>query len=148
MSELNFVDGIPTAPDVARLMEEYKLPAVGTVITHLSIEEILRQSRKTCRYKSVTHIWRKKLYRDHNIILGPVKGVGFKSLDPEERVVLVGSKHKKGIRQLKGAHAIANCTDTSKLSPEALRSLNHYRLTSAALILADATAVKQLPPIT
>lgn len=147
MSNFTFAHGIPTEPDVARLMEAFKVPAAGTVIQHPAIENLIGQKRKSYRYKSVTDAWRKKLYKDHNCIMGAIPTVGYKSLEPDERAEFIGSKYKTGIRHVKRSQNVAIRTDLTGMTPESRRSVIHVKNTAAALILADATAAKALPPI-
>ena len=141
------VSGIPTEPDVNRLLETFKVPEAGTVIKHSDVSAIINIKPDHHRYRVVTNAWRKKLYRDHNIILGPVKSIGFKSLAPDDRAGFIGSKYKSGIRQVKRSHSVAVRTDLTGMTPESKRVVNHVKHTAAALVLADATAAKQLPPI-
>lgn len=147
MSAFTFAHGIPTEPDVATLMEAFKVPSVGTVIQHGAIETLIKQDRKTCRYKSVTTAWRRKLYKDHNVIMGSIPSVGFKSLEPDERADFIGAKYKTGIRHVKRSQSVAIRTDLAGMTPESRRTVNHVKSTAAALVLADATAAKALPPI-
>ena len=147
MSKLRFNGGIPTEPDVALLMEAYKVPEPGTLIEYSAAESIIGQKRSACRFRSVTTAWRKKLLKDHNVIMGAVKNVGFKSLEPNERSGFIGGKYKTGIRFVRKSQILAVRSDVTKMSPEARRVVEHVQHTAAALVLADATAAKALPPI-
>lgn len=141
------VTGIPTEPDVNKLIEAFKVPEAGVVIKHSEVSAIINAKPNHHRYRVVTYAWRKRLYRDHNVILGSVKSIGFKSLLPDDRAGFIGSKYKSGIRQVKRSQSVAMRTDLAGMTPESKRVVNHVRHTAAALVLADATAAKELPPI-
>lgn len=146
MSTITFAHGIPTEPDVAKLIEAFSVPPAGTIIKHNDIESIIGK-RTTNRYKSVTTAWRRKLYKDHNVVMGSVATVGYKSLLPDERADFIGKKYKTGVRHVRRSQSVAIRTDLAGMSAESKRAVNHVKSTAAALILADATAAKQLPPI-
>lgn len=128
-------------------MKSYGAPKAGVTISHIEIENEIKAKRSSHRYNAVVTAWRRKLYKDHNIVLGAVRGLGYKSLIPDERADFIGQKYKTGIRQVKRAASVAIRTETEGMSAESKRAVNHVRNTAAALILADATAAKALPPI-
>lgn len=147
LGTMRVVRSIPTAPDVEKLIQAFKVPTAGTIIKHSEIEAVIGCKWKTGRYYSITQEWREKIQADHNTILGPIPAIGFKSLEPNERGTFVGTSYKKTIRMAHRTHAVASKTDCSAMSPEHRRTVQHVRHVLSAHILADATAAKALPPI-
>lgn len=139
--------GITTEPDVAKLIEAFKVPNPGTVVKHSEIESLIGVKKETHRYRSVTDAWRKKLEKGHNVIMGPIPSIGFKSLEPDERADFIGDKYIEGARRIKRSYDVATRTDTAGMSPESRRVVTHYTNVGSAFVLANATAAKALPPI-
>ncbi len=58
-----FRGGVPTGPDVARLLEA--IPAEpGTSVSHDQVAELIHTQVGSSRFRSVTNAWRNKLFRD------------------------------------------------------------------------------------
>lgn len=94
-----YLGGIPTAPDVKRLHDEFGVPNPGDEFTHQTIEFILGLKRNSSRYRTVTSAWRKELLTDKNIDLAAVPGEGYRCLDQSERVEANVKIQKQGIRR-------------------------------------------------
>jgi hypothetical protein len=54
-------EGLPTKPDVDLLLKTWPDPKVGDRFEYEAIESLLRQSRTTARFKTVTNRWRARL---------------------------------------------------------------------------------------
>lgn len=81
-----YFKGAPTSIDVRKLTEALQQINVGDTITHEEVQKITGIRYGTHRYTTVTNAWRKTLLERHDIELGAVPGVGFKSLDSGERI--------------------------------------------------------------
>lgn len=81
-----FFGGIPTAPEVEKLIKTFEPFDVGNIILHESIEKVLGHPIRSARYKVVTNAWRRKLLQHFNIELGSLHGLGLKVLSNGERI--------------------------------------------------------------
>jgi len=127
---------VPTAPDVRRLVDAYGVPTIGTLYTHDEIEGVIKESRTSSRYRTVTLAWRRQIEREHDIILGAEPGQGFVALRPEERIDYSGRKLKTGVRAVRRAGRVVSTTDTSKLTREQVERADHVRRVAGAVTAA------------
>lgn len=139
-----FLGRIPTDIDVTKLIEKYGVPVEGTEIPYDEIETLIGTKRRSYRWSSVCKAWRKKLERDHNILLGAYNARCFKVLNPSKRVDTAGAKYKTGIKAIGRAVVIAEKTDVSKLGPEDRKICEHLQKTGSSIRIASVTAAKQL----
>ena len=58
---LGWRDGLPTAPDVEAICRQFPELKTGDEVSYQAIEELLRLTRGTGRWKSVTDAWRTRL---------------------------------------------------------------------------------------
>lgn len=106
-----FFGGMPTQPDVTRLVDLFGAqPAVGTQFEHAQVEAALglQRPKDECRYRTVTTAWRAYMLRTNGIEIGAVRGVGFEVLSDTARVAggVQGVRH--GARkQLRSIHRAA-----------------------------------------
>ena len=141
---LVFGSGVPTAPDVAKLDEQFVDLPEGLIITDEEIEECTGLERTTFRFNTVVGAWRKGLERNRNIILGAVRGQGLKVLDRKERCELGGCKLKTGLRATKRAGNIITKTDKTGLPAETIKAADHVVRLAAIFISTAATEAKKL----
>ncbi|KQP36110.1 hypothetical protein [Pseudorhodoferax sp. Leaf274] len=85
MSKVYF-GGMPTEPDVKKLLAAFPDIQEGDEIAHEDIERVIGHKREDNRYRAVVAAWRKRLLNDENQDLGAVSGIGFKCLAPDERI--------------------------------------------------------------
>ena len=95
-----FFGGIPTKPDVDRLLTLQV--AEGDIISHETISQKVGVEHGTNRYRSVVDSWRKTLLEQKNLLLVSLPNIGYKVLTPTERVnhgvrdfVRIGKKIRK-----------------------------------------------------
>jgi hypothetical protein len=136
--------GIPTDIDVRRLHEKFGIPKPGDVISYEQISDCIGNSHKENRFWSVTNAWRKKLFREHNLVSEAIPNKGFEFLDAHKRVSHSVSGFKGGLRKVARAGIIAASTERMNLSPEEQRTCDYLQNTAAQLKLAAATAARQL----
>lgn len=95
-----FLGGLPTEPDVKRLIEAFETPAEGRIIAHGEIGAIIGHDHRSNRYRSVVGAWRQQLLKLHNIELEAVPGVGYKALAPHERMTASIRGYGRGVRKI------------------------------------------------
>jgi hypothetical protein len=145
-----YFGGIPTAPDVDRIIEQYPIDKLepGMQITYQTIAGIINQDIKSYRWKTVTSAWRKKIESDYNIIIDPDE------LEPETFVVLFeGGKVRLSRKKLRTSGRIARRSyeisarvDVKKLSDDEKK--NHdFNVYKAAAVIASAQLRSKQPSL-
>jgi hypothetical protein len=99
MSGKQYFGGLPTGPDVKLLLEHWPQIKEGQEISHEEVERVLKLKRDETRYRGVTMAWRKHLFRNDNIFVDAIAGVGFQCLDPKGRVENGIKVFRKGTRE-------------------------------------------------
>jgi hypothetical protein len=112
-----FGGGIPTEPDVRKLMDAFGVPIEGALFSHESISRIIECHPKSHRYRSVTTAWRKKLEHEHNVVLIAERGYGLKAATPDDRVEHGHGKLRSGQRITRRAYRVIGTTDLSRATP-------------------------------
>ena len=139
-----FFGGIPTAPDVDALIEEFGVPEIGVLVSYSKVSEVIGVSKDKSRFKSVTGAWRKHLYAEYNVFMKAIMNDGFMAMSPSERITF-GSKGMK--RKVKGMNKIIDilgATPKNDLSKDELLAQNHWTLQGKKATMALITAPKQL----
>lgn len=143
-NNLIFSAGVPTGPDVDRLIAKFGTPEEGTIVPYPEIMAVLGVERGSSRWGSVVTAWKKKLRRESNIEIKAVVNVGFECLDPHRRIDHAGSKYKGGMRAITRAADIAMTTRPEPLTQRELRAQTHLVMAGAAIKLAAATEAKKI----
>jgi hypothetical protein len=141
---ISFNGGISTEPEVNDLIEQIGIPVPGDQISYLRISEIIKVKKGTSRWSSVVSAWRKKLERQHNVILGAVPNEGYEVLSNSGRVNLGGKFFKESLRRMGRAVKVVTSTDRAGLSDDEVKAAEHIQKTGASLRLAAQTAARQL----
>lgn len=140
-----FFGGVPTAPDVDILLKHYKQPQEGAILKYEDIASIVKLDSSTSRFKTVLNSWRKRLFRDYNILMIPEPGIGLKNSTPSERINCAGSKMKTGRKMIFRSSTVAVTTDTDRLTSDEKIVRERLSVLPARLRLAEVTSAKQLP---
>ncbi len=139
-----FFGGIPTAPDVDALIQEFEVPKVGTLISYSNVSKVIGVLKDKSRFKTVTGVWRKHLYAEYNIYMKAIMNEGFMAMSPSERITF-GSKGMK--RNVKGMNKIIDIlvsTSKNDLSKDELLAQDHWTLQGKKSVMALITAPKHL----
>jgi hypothetical protein len=143
MSTSLFGNGVPTGPDVDKLIARFGIPEIGSVISHADIAATLNAPTRN-RLSSVVTAWRRRLDIQHNLLLVAVRGTGYEICTNSKRVQHSTDCYKSGLKRVRRAVEVAVRTDSLGLRPEEVRVRDHIVKTGGALQLAAATAAKQL----
>lgn len=138
MKPASIANGVPTKPDVDKLLERFGVPDPGTEISYTDIVRVITCERGSFRFASVTNAWRKILDRNHNIILRAIPGKGFAAMTSADRVLYCGSKYKSGLRHVARSASVAERTNRTGLTENQTRSLDHLSRVGAAIRLSAA----------
>ena len=144
MKTLTFSTGIPTAPDIKRLHDQFGVPKDGQLITYESTAECIGSAVMSLRWRTVTTAWRKQVYREHNVFMRAEPKQGFVAATSGERVHIAGSGLKGAMRKVLRVGDIALRTEKKDLDEDEVRACDHVIRASASIRLAAATAAKQM----
>lgn len=97
-----YFGGVPTAIEVDKLLKTYSTVEVGRIITHEEIEALVgvERARNLSRYHTITTRFAAKIFRQYNVRLLSLRGVGYRVLSPNERVDLSIDSAGSAVRHL------------------------------------------------
>jgi hypothetical protein len=111
-----FLGGVPTAPDIKAIEDAVGLPGEGALVSWEMLEKILNKNRGEHRFKTVVTAWRKKLMRDHNVLMVARGGEGLVAATPDERIDYGSRQQKIGVRHIRRGAVVAALTDGTRLT--------------------------------
>ncbi len=141
-----FFGGIPVEPDVKRLDEAFGIPEEGAFLSHAQLAEIIGSPWKSSRYRTVLHVWRRKLLTNHNLDTFIDPGRGMKILTPPERTEVSQLNFKEHVRGVRRSAIRAQIIPDKGLTPEQIRLRDHVQVTLARAYMAVSSEVKALKP--
>lgn len=143
-TKIIFNGGISTEPEVNDLIEKIGIPTPGQQISYKTIGEIAKATRGTGRWNSITLAWRKRLERQHNILLIAVPNEGFQAMNNSDRVNEAGKKFKTGLKRIERAVIVVQKTDRAGLSDDEKKAADFIQNTGASLRAAERLAARSL----
>ena len=147
-----YFGGIPTEPDVNRLIDAFSVDDLkpGTQISYNETARIINQKVRTYRWKTVTTSWRKKLENDYNIILVCIpESQAFEVLTEPGKVKLSRSKLRSSVRLARRSIDVSGRVNLKALSDEE-RKAHDFNCNKASAVIASGqlrSAQKQLPTL-
>jgi hypothetical protein len=139
-----FDGGLPTSPDVDKLIEKYGVPGDGFTVEYDELAELIEAPVGSNRFRGVIARWRRRLERDHNVLLEAMWGSHYQYAGPKRRVDICGSQFKAGARKVEKAGVRAQRTEKAELNQDEIRTLDHVALNAAAFRAARLSMPKQL----
>lgn len=142
-----FLNGIPYAIDLKKLDDEFGVPSEGQSFGYQALAKCIGYPVDSSRYKGVIDAWRKKLLKNHNVLLLPIgQKQGLKVAAPNERIDYAGAQVDRGRSHLRKATLVSGTTDTHRLD-EGHRALqaNIAQLAQINLKLQTRVMPKELP---
>jgi hypothetical protein len=134
----------PISWDIEKLREQFGVPEPGKTIYYPDIEACIGISRKERRWYSIIGVWKRKLFRENNVLIEAERNIGYRSHEPHGRVDYASRQFKSGKMKIVRAAVVAATTDRSQLTPDAIRTVDHIQGVEAAFRLAELTASKSL----
>lgn len=90
-----FLGGVPTGPDVDRLLKEIEARP-GVEVSYETVERLIGAKRTDNRFRSVTNSWRKRIFREKALEI-KAEGGRFLILTPDEALSSgISAFHKVG----------------------------------------------------
>jgi hypothetical protein len=139
-----FRGGMPTGPDIARLLETWPTLSAGDEITHARVEEIIGETRASARYRTVLMAFRARLLKERNIDTVAVRGVGLRVLSEAGRVLESANGGRRGVRQIRRSVGRVSLVRTELLPPEERERAAFVRRQLTAVADAGATATRDI----
>jgi hypothetical protein len=129
---------------VIRLTEAFGKLKEGDTITKEEISGVIQEPAGGSRWRTVVSAWRRKLYRESNILLVAVPTVGYEVAPPMRRVDHGCSKWKHSMRAMAKSADVLARTDRARLTAEAARASDHVVMVTGAMTALAATEAKRL----
>lgn len=139
-----FGGGVPTAPDVKKLVDSIGIPKEGDVVAYTQLEKLLRLNRDSFRFRTVLNAWKRKLFAENNVLMTSVPTVGYKAADPSERIVDSKSRVRSGFKKVKMGSVVAGSTDRARLSDDEKSQQTKLAMIHGQILLAQKTAPREL----
>jgi hypothetical protein len=141
-----YFGGLPTEVDVRALWERFGVPVEGQAIPYADVEAVCKSKHGTHRHQTVTTAWRRRLFREHNVLLVAGQGM-YTACDPTRRVEFGATKLRTGARAFRRAHVVVSSTDLGRLSPEQRKQADHILMTTATAIQSARIAARKSQPV-
>lgn len=141
-----FRSGIPTGADVKRLLDTYSELKVGDEIAHEDVEGVLQITRTASRYRTVTGAWRRFLQRQENKQVEAVPGIGFRVLNPKERVEVGLQKFGSGTKKQARAIRAVQATPDEGLDAVSLKKKEHMVRLGVVILNHATDLVRAIQP--
>ena len=137
-----FFGGIPTKAEVDALMVVAKSYGEGETIPYAMIETAIGCGRKTSRGATIVSSFKRRMFRECNVLLVADNGKGYRLADPKERISSSSSLVAAGRRRIVKAATVAASTDAHRLDDEGKKLREHLQAIPARLRLAELCAPK------
>jgi hypothetical protein len=140
-----YFGGIPTGPDVDKLMAAFDL-APGVTAPYSEIEALIGLDRHQSRFRTITNVWRKRCLRDRGLE-SVAEGTAFRFLTADQALdQRVNDLHRIG-RMTGRSLTKAGFIDPDSLSsPQRVEKLRLVRREAAALLAAAQASAKVIAP--
>jgi len=133
-----YFGGIPTDPDIKQIREAFPEDQLNALdeIPYEDIENLLGIPQTSSRFRAVTNRWRKIVEDETGLVIGVIRGKGFKLLNDEEKLDLSVGKLRTAVRQSHKSYRYASLVDAKALNEENKKRLDHITSRSAKVIAA------------
>ena len=138
-----FHGAAPTEAEIKLLLDTFGTPTVNEVITHDVIAKAARVAMRSFRYRTVVNAWRGKLYREQNVEMLSVRGIGYKRADGEARVAEKVSRTKSHLRGVRRQGERAARIPNTELNEEQRKLRDHVVAGAVALRQFAATQARE-----
>lgn len=140
--------GIPTKPDVKKLLEKFPVSTltVGRVITYEEISLVIGEPPRTSRFRTVTNKWRKEVEQTTNIIMGTHKGQALVILSDSGKLCLASDKLTSATKMAAKATIVAAKIEVKNLSDAEREALTKIQKRAAFFAINEAFKRPQAIP--
>ena len=139
-----FFGGIPTKPDVDRLLTLEV--SEGDIIRHETISQKIGVEYGTNRYRGVVGAWRKTLLQQKNLLLVSLPNVGYKALTPTERVSHGVRDFVKTSKKIRNNAYLLNLVPEENLTQADQKKRDHIVRVSVSMLDTMNDTMKTIEP--
>jgi hypothetical protein len=145
---ITYFGGVPTAPQVRKLMEWAKDSAPGDSLELSAIAELTGEDVRSNRFRTIVDVFRRALLRDRNFVTERIAGMGtIRILLDSERTGFGARGIRQGSRKVHRSVGVIAATPTERLT-DAERDTNfHVRRLGEAIVATTRTAMKEIAQI-
>jgi hypothetical protein len=140
-----FFGGLPTGPSVDMIMDAIGIPVKGQTIPYQEIEAAADISYGTSRWKSVTEAWRKRVEREHGLVIGCVPG-SFQVNDDTGLVTESRGRLRKALKNAKRSYVVVSLADRAMLTPEDQNRADLQRRLAQKMFEDASAEMKKIVP--
>jgi hypothetical protein len=137
-----FFGGLPTKVEVDGLMLLADAYREGDTIPYELIEAEIKIGRRSNRGASIVSSWKRRMFRENNVLLIADSGKGYRKADPKERMSNSSSLVSAGRRRIMRAATVAASTEAHRLDDEGKKLREHIQAIPSRLRLAELCAPK------
>jgi len=105
---------------------------------------VIGVSKESHRWGTVVTKWRKNLFKQHNVVMGPTYEHSYLVLNSERRVGYSVNKYNQGRRTVRRSAEVAESTNRKGLPPEMLHTLDHVVFVYSMFRQHSLTAARKL----
>lgn len=149
MNEIRSIaDGMPTAPDVKAIREQYPDSALqegSNIATKEEIAKIIGEPVNSSRFRTVTNAWRKAVERETAKVI-KLKSGKFFVLDDSEKLDEVGGGLQSVAKKLRRVKTVGSYITKNRLSQEERNRFDRVNYRLSKITEADRLAAKTAPP--
>lgn len=128
-----FPMGLPTKPEVDKLINQFRNLKPGDKIYYEQIERLIGVKKDTYRFRSIIVAWRKQLRNEYNIELAAVMNEGYQVMNGSERIEFAAKTTKYGVKRVRRAGDVVLRTNRIDLKPEERIIADHLVKVAAAI---------------
>ena len=145
---VRYFGGVPTAPQVRRLMEKFKDVQAGDAIKLDDISEVIGEPVRSNRFRTIVDAFRRALARDRNFVTERIAGMGtIRILLDSERTGFGARGIRQGSRKVHRSVGVIVATPTEKLTDAERETNFHVRRLGEAIVTTTRSAMKEIAQI-
>jgi len=145
-----FRGSIPHNADIKKLKNAFPVESLspGVEIPYDRVESVLQSNRRSSRFRSITHEWRRDIENSHGIILGTMHGKAFYVANSKDMLKIGTTKLQVAGKYATRARQITSCADVGQLDADERARLTHIQNVAGTIALSAQTQrPKVLPEI-
>ena len=141
-----YFTGRPTGPDVEAIVKAIPVKELipGKTINYADIEKIIGFNKDQSRFQTVTNCWRKKLWRENNILLESIPNIGYAVQDNSARTSTAARGIVSASRKLNRSGNIARRTSEEGLTEEQKKTRVHIINVVGSMMAIEAAKVREI----
>ena len=142
-----YFGGMPTDPDVRKLLDAFPNLAVGETVLYSDVSDVIGVPYGTNRWESIITAWRKRMLRpETNMDLARISGTHFLVLSAPQRVNKGSENVRRRVRAIRRDANLVASVPAADLDDISKKHRDHVLKRAAILLDADREGKKIDPP--